>query len=421
MSIEAKESYIQYSAASADISPAREIDLGSFRSKNEPWTGIESRLEANVLVVWSLKDQDPVLIVSLDLLYAGRILRSVIEKAAYPLGANQILVVASHTHRAPMTDDTKPRLGIVDSDYMGFLSSKLSEMVTSVLSSVPELATVHVGHSEASHSVNRRKQNKGLRSLIWPATNVTMAPNPDGPTDENLYSLTLRALDGKPLALIWNYACHPVGGPTRNGLSSHYPGHIRDLARKTLGSPELPIIFLQGFSGDTRPSATAQNIIKFKQITLPISRRTFKDMTPKMFSDWSTSLAEVLIKSIRSSRQVKIEEITAKRISMPAKEFADGLELDPVTFARIDFGEEVTLIAASGEMVAEYSSKVRTLFPKKDVLCVGCADHVLGYLPTANVQSLGGYEGRDFCKAFGLERLQPALEEKVMDAIKRLN
>jgi hypothetical protein len=412
-----KSGAIRFSAISGDISPIRKVELGSAQTNEQPWRGIESRLEANVLVLWPMVEPTPVIIVSLDLLYPGRLVRNIVERAAAPLGPNQIIVAATHTHRAPMTDDTKPLLGKVDSDYIDFLTEKLTNMVRSAMSGIPQLATLHVGHADAFHSINRRKKSNWLRSFLLPNSKFRMAPNPEGSKDETLLSITLRANDGKPVAVVWNYACHPVGVSFGNRVSSQYPGAVRKYIRVAFGVPELPVLFLQGFSGDTRPSATGISLYSQSTIYPSIRRRKFKDMTQQTYSNWSSSLAGILLDSISSSKPHHVDEIITKRISIPASEIASGMALEPVTFSRIDLGPHLTIIAVSGELVSEYAEKVRNLWPEKQVLCVSCVDHVLGYFPSENVQLEGGYEGGDFCKSFSLTGLRPNVEKTIMESI----
>jgi hypothetical protein len=106
-------------------------------------------------------------------------------------------------------------------------------------------------------------------------------------------------------------------------------------------------------------------------------------------------------------------------VSISAGE-ASGKLAEPVTFSRIDIGNVISVIGVSGEPVSAYSKKVRSLIPNKSVVCVGCMDQVIGYLPTQEVQDQGGYEGGDFCRYFSLDALKPNIERTVMKAFSEL-
>jgi hypothetical protein len=75
--------------------------------------------------------------------------------------------------------------------------------------------------------------------------------NPEGVCDDAV--LVARATDeqGRTLATIVNYACHPTTLAWENTLiSPDYPGAMRDLVE---GATQAPCIFLQGASGDVGP------------------------------------------------------------------------------------------------------------------------------------------------------------------------
>ena len=67
--------------------------------------------------------------------------------------------------------------------------------------------------------------------------------------------LTFSDPTDRPIAVLWSYACHPVGFPARTRVSADFPGVVRRALRDAHGA-ELPVLFLQGFAGDVRPRET---------------------------------------------------------------------------------------------------------------------------------------------------------------------
>src|SRR5699024_4710221 len=120
------------SAGSIRISPEHQVILGASEDNHLPWGGTYSHIEANVLALWDSHDGYPLFFITLDLLYPGRIIREAIEEALAPVPPERIVVAASHTHRAPMTDDTKPALGVPDEDYMRWLVQEISGLAQMV-------------------------------------------------------------------------------------------------------------------------------------------------------------------------------------------------------------------------------------------------------------------------------------------------
>ncbi|WP_410594349.1 hypothetical protein, partial [Bacillus sp. SIMBA_074] len=76
-----------------------------------------------------------------------------------------------------------------------------------------------------------------------------------------------------------------------------------------------------------------------------------------------------------------------------------------MSFGRLTIGDLITIHTASGELVVDYALRAREAAPTPFVLCVGCTDEVLGYIPSHRVQAEGGYEGGGFARAFSLEGL----------------
>ena len=75
---------------------------------------------------------------------------------------------------------------------------------------------------------------------------------PSSPVDPTVGVIRLDRRDGTPLAILVNYACHPVVlGPDNLSYSADYPGVMRDTIEDSLkGSTAF---FLQGAPGDINP------------------------------------------------------------------------------------------------------------------------------------------------------------------------
>jgi len=403
------------------IAPNKEVDLGASDAQSAEWQGIDSDIEMNVLAVWAADDSLPLLFVTLDLLYPGERVRSAVESAAPEVPADRIVVAASHTHRAPMTDSSKPVLGAPDEEYMQWLTGEITEAVRNVLTSPRQPVSISVGDTSAAHSINRRLRKRVVVARRPRLNDVVNAPNPEGPTDERLTALIVRDVAGRPLALVWNYSCHPVGGPVRNAVSSHYPGVVRESIRDTFGAPTLPVLFFQGFSGDVRPNASTKVHSLRRRMRRIISGRLFEDMTWAAYSEWCRGLSAALLRALDGAVPVGPSDLTGRRLLVPADRIARGRDLGTMSFGRLTIGDLITIHTASGELVVDYALRAREATATRFVLCVGCTDEVLGYIPSHRVQAEGGYEGGGFARAFSLEGLRDDVEGVVDGAFRALD
>lgn len=393
---------LRVAASTFDITPTDAYDMGSGPRRHDVISGVlaSEPLEANIVVIrFGDRDEDVLLMVTLDLLYVGSTLRRVVEEAAPRLEPAQILVAASHTHRAPMTANV-PSMGIADPEYLADISNRLRREISTLMDSdatVP--AGLRVGAAEASHSINRRRR-KWFFLAKKPRWNfIANAPNPRGPTDETLTVLELFSKGGASLAYIWNYACHPVSHPDGRRYSSHFPHVVREVLRRSHDS-KIPVLFFQGFSGNSRPQPS-RHVRKFKEIVRRIfSGPVFDDMSWRSYSTWSKSLASVAESAICNGKEIDASSVKSNRTVVPGAQFADGSR--PIVFQSIRIGSQIQLVAMNAEPVVEYARMLRSWELAPWLMCIGCVDDVAGYIPTDVMIAEGGYESDRSRMHFGV-------------------
>ena len=115
-------------------------------------------------------------------------------------------------------------------------------------------------------SISRRKQAWGFWKRFILTKSMRIFPNSKSPIDSTIR--TFKFIDkrtGKSVSILWNFACHPVMYHNPKNITSHFPGDIRIGIRKEFEN--IPVIFLQGFSGDVRPNNVIRgNTVKEKNL-----------------------------------------------------------------------------------------------------------------------------------------------------------
>jgi hypothetical protein len=421
---------VKITASTIDITPVRPAFLGG----NEPrkqFTTIAERLEANIAVLCSDSHDDPIVIISLDLLYPGRILRATLEAALPELRPEQIFLAASHTHQAPMTDDTKIAIGTPDPQYIHTVARNLSREIRQMIySDRTQIGILSTSAATARHSVNRRLKRRlqisrnptgpRITGRIRVASNVyVLGPNPDGVTDEVLSILISRSPSGRAQFVIWNYACHPVDFPDESQIAAHYPHYVREILRSSLGVANLPVLFLQGFSGNTRPSASAGETTGLRsRVRRWLFGAPFTGLTWRNYVSWATDLGELVAVACANSTPLDDEALRSRRNISCSSSFVKDAAEPSVSFHAIRLGSDFTIIGVSAEVVAEFAPTVRMMTGSKRVMCVGCLDHPFGYAPTKGIMHEGGYEGGDYCQIFGLGALVENVEEEILQGFR---
>ena len=67
--------------------------------------------------------------------------------------------------------------------------------------------------------------------------------------------------DGTPLAIVYQFACHPIMNPPHKGSSADFPGFASQVIEGALGNDAVAL-FLQGCGGDINP-------VRYKEVTRP--------------------------------------------------------------------------------------------------------------------------------------------------------
>lgn len=207
---------------------------------------VNDRLWAKALVIKS--DTTTAVIVSVDAVAIGEIgyikndylpkVRARLEKEL-GIQPSNVLVNASHCH------------GIVcsDVDERTFQAVKLATQ---------NMVPVHVGAGRGHEdrvSENRRLKLKNGKELD---VRHAYALPPDeevaevGPIDPEIGVLRLDRIDGKTLAIVYNFACHPIQGVPNKGNTADMTGFASQVIEDNLSDGTIAL-FLQGCGGDINP------------------------------------------------------------------------------------------------------------------------------------------------------------------------
>ena len=200
-----------------------------------PSVGILDDLEAQALVLERAGER--VAIVTTDLIgLSADLVQAVRQRVETALGipAHNVLLSASHTHSGPATAFYR-HWGQIDDDYMRILASHLAGLVAMAQRNLaPARLGIEQGCAEGA-GANRRTAG--------------------GVTDPAVPVVRIDHLDGRPIAVLWNYACHPVSLHSyQNLISPDYPGYARSAIRGVLGQ-EVVVMFTLGAAGDINPAS----------------------------------------------------------------------------------------------------------------------------------------------------------------------
>lgn len=227
--------------------PLGAIKIGG-RLFGGPIQGIESDLTATALVLAC--DHSKVVILAVDLCTVFTpIANDLRERVARALDIprSQLLFNESHDHSAPAlpgyySDSYESEEQQLNREYL----SKLQDWVVQVAHEANhrlQPARIGAGWGECHIGVYRREVSDG-RTVIGEV--------PGHPIDPSVGVIRVDDLDGKPIAIVFRYSCHPVTVGGRSMVASaDFPGPAREVVERNLGGVAL---FLQGGGGNINPT-----------------------------------------------------------------------------------------------------------------------------------------------------------------------
>ncbi len=191
-----------------------------------------------------------VVIIAMDVVAIGGIsdvgddflpkLRSRIEGELGIPGSN-VLVNASHTHPTGrmLCDDVE----------------QVDRTFAAVSRAMQNMTAVKVGTGvgyEDRIAINRTLRLKDGRG--WTIRQAHPCPWDEevaglGPVDPEIGILRIDGMDGRPLAVVYNFACHPLIGVPGGAVTANYPGFASSVIEENLGNDAMAL-FLQGAGGD---------------------------------------------------------------------------------------------------------------------------------------------------------------------------
>ncbi|MFI4873712.1 MAG: hypothetical protein ACIALR_00120 [Blastopirellula sp. JB062] len=212
---------------------------------------------------------------------------------------SNVIVNASHCH------------GVILSDIA-------DHTVQAVQQAVSRLEPVRVGAGVGSE--NRIMENRRLKLKNGREVDVRHAYSlpPDeevasvGPTDPEIGVLRLERENGDTLAVIYNFACHPIQGVPSGGNTADIIGYSSKVIEENLSDGTLAL-FLQGCAGDINPAY-------YKDVDHPRSAEPLGNLLG--------------LSTLKAVRQIKCQtdnrlSVIQKKLTLPRGDMANRIaELD---------------------------------------------------------------------------------------------
>ncbi len=415
-----------------EITPSEPLRLSGYAVRKDVYSGIADPLYIRALVLWSNQDA-PMAIVSIDATglpgsMTNRIAKVVQER--WGIGRARFVLAATHSHTAPQLDDYVTNLfaspmaedqQAATHRYTELVELAIVDTIAKAMDS-PQRVRLRFGVGNATISANRRVLENGH----WKG----FGKQADGIVDHRLGVLAIEDLNGKPKAVVYNYACHATTiPPTENRVSGDWPGLSASMLDESLGAIALPII---GCGADMGPAPTGsyENAISHGRAIAEGVANTLKAPMQSLDSAPQTEFGYAGLPSEHPSKEQLNEWLTS---TSPQKQHYAQEQLAiwkrrgvlpetyPAPVHAWTFKDQLTWVFLGGEVVLDYQMRLEKEIPTKNVWVSSYCDDVFGYVSSERMRAEGGYEVDDSMIYYNLPgRWQTGTEDLLVRRVQEI-
>lgn len=413
----------------AVITPRQPMWMAGYAARNKPSEGKVHDLWCKTLAVED-REGTRLVMVTMDLIGIPRPLRESLEQKAverWSLPPESLLLAASHTHCGPEIRMSKaagfglePERLEQTREYCDHLEATILRLIDEAMGNLAP-AELQYTHAAAGFAMNRRlPTEQGIRNR----------PHVDGPVDHDVPVLKVVDADGNLEAVVFGYACH-------NTTLSFYQfcGDYAGFAQQYLeeAHPGTTAMFIAGCGGDQNPQPR-RNLELCQQHGRALANgveAALLGVPRDIHGPLTVAMREIPLAYDELPGREQLEQWASSSNKWDRRRgtyLLENLERDgqledsyPYLVQMIRFDGDVALVALAGEVVVDYSLRLKSALDFPAVWVAAYANDVFGYVPSARMLDEGGYEPIGALR-YGTRPapFKPELEERIVATVKEM-
>lgn len=417
----------QAGVAKVNITPELPIWLSGYGSRTKPAATKHDDLWAKALVLEDSGGHRAVLVtmdlVGIDRGISQEVCKAITEK--YKLPRSAIALSTSHTHSGPVIRGNLMPMFDLDEDqsrriveYKALLTTKLIAVVGDAISKLNP-ATLESGIGKVGFAVNRRNNPEGEVDKLRGENKLK------GPIDHELPVLTVHTDNGELVAIVAGYACHATV-LSDYFISADWPGAAQNEIERR--HPGVTALYFLGCGGDQNPlpRRSIAFVKKYGDEFADGVDAALKSSQSPVAPTLVTAYEEIDLPFGKLPTRAELEDETSSDVPAQAKWakfILSNWDRDgklPATYPypvqAWKLGNDLTWLFLGGEVVVDYSLRLKTELGPGKTWVASYSNDVMGYIPSRRVLGEGGYEGGLARYPYGLPApWDPHVEEQIVN------
>jgi hypothetical protein len=417
-------------AAKVDITPDYPVRLSGYGSRRTEFEGVEQHIFAKALALRA-GDGPAAIVITVDNCgvpghVRDEVARRLKAKAGVP--DERVAMCSSHTHSAPMLGGVLSTLFGVDvpadhaeriARYTRETTDKLEQVALDAIASAKP-CDIAWANGEVGFAMNRRFPTP---------TGYANKPYPEGPTDHALPVLRVTGADGKIVAILTGYACHCTTTGF-NRVHGDWAGCAQEALEKEF--PGAIALTALGCAGDQNPNPRGtyelaqQHGQSLAAEAGRVVRGAMQSLSPSL--DCRMSRFALPFDTLPTREEFEKRIAANGKDAYHAKKQLERLDRGeklmtelPYSAQTWSFGNELAMVFLPGEVVVDYSLRLKRECDGKKLWVNAYSNDVPCYIPSHRVWEEGGYEAAGAMLYYDRPtRLGPQTEELIIGAVRAI-
>ncbi len=415
------ETLRQIGVAGVDITPDYPVRLSGYAVRKGESEGVAQHIWAKALAIGS-DAEHPAILITVENCGVPAGVRNEVERRLREkrqIEPDRVAICSTHTHSAPWLN------GYLRNLFGGPIPTNQQAAVERYTRETTDAIEAVALKALADRQPGRLSRGNGHADF------ATNRRTPGGPVDHDLPVLVVTDTKGQMRAIFASYACH---GTTLGGEFNQICGDWAGYAAENLEQehPGAVVMIALGCAGDANPSPRPG---------LDFAKQHGREICAAVNAVLTNNLIPVTGKLASAEKQIglpleplpthaeweaRARETNAAgkfaRLNLTRVDHGETLPmLVPYEIQTWTFGNDLVMVFLAGEVVVDYSLRLKQEFEPSKLWINAYANDVPCYIPSERILKEGGYEGGGAMVYYDWPaRFAPGVENLIVQTVHQL-